>query len=140
MVKQKKYLLDSDILITMLRDCGDKTGLRSRALREGLENCYVSIISMAELYSGAYKMNSERGMYEVEFIKSIFNVLPFGSVNTEDAESFGKAKALLCSSGLPLGDMDVLIGASALSNDMTVVTHNVKHFSRIPKLKVEDWL
>ena len=59
MVKSTKYLLDSDILIAMLRDRGDTTGLRSRALQAGLDNCFVSSISMAELYSGAYRMQSE---------------------------------------------------------------------------------
>ena len=73
-----KYLIDSDILISMLRDTGDRTGLRAKALEVGLQNCYVSAISLAELSSGAFRMASDRGMFEVEFIKKIFNILPFG--------------------------------------------------------------
>jgi len=140
MVKQIKYLIDKDILVTMIRDRRDSTGLRSRALQVGLANCYVSAISIAELYWGAYKMDSERGMHEVEFIKTIFNILPFGGVDFSDCESFGNNKMLLSKSGTPLDDMDLLIGSSAQTNGMIMVTHNQKHFSRIPKLIVEDWL
>lgn len=133
-----RYLLDSDILITMLRDRTDSTGLRSKALEVGLENCFVSSISLAELYSGAYKMQSERGLHEMEFIKSIFNIVPFGQA--DDFEVFGKTKAVLNSSGTGLDDMDLLIGASAVNGKFIMVTHNTRHFGRIPKLIVEDWL
>ena len=137
MVKDRKYLLDSDILIAMLRDRGDTTGLRSKALQAGLENCSVSSISMAELYSGAYRMSSERGLHELEFVKTIFSIVPFGQ---NDCEVFGQNKALLTKSGTPLDDMDLLIGSIAVSQGFTLVTHNVRHFSRIPKLEMEDWL
>lgn len=140
MVKSTKYLLDSDILIAMLRDRGDTTGLRSRALQAGLDNCFVSSISMAELYSGAYRMQSERGLHELEFVKAVFGIIPFGAEGKNDFEIFGQSKAILSKSGTPLDDMDLLIGATALAHGLTLVTHNLRHFSRIPKLKVEDWL
>ena len=137
MAKAKGYLLDTDILIAMLRDCGDTTGLRGRALAAGLDNCHVSAISIAELYSGAYKMCSERGLHEVEFIKTIFDIVPFAD---EDSEIFGRNKTILSKDGHIIGDMDVMIGSTAVARGFTMVTHNKKHFSRIPKLQVEDWL
>jgi len=140
MVSGTKYLIDTDILITMLRDKRDSTGLRSRALRVGLENCYISAISLAELYSGAYRMNSERGLHEIEFVKTIFKILPFGFCGSGDSEAFGRSKAILFESGSPVDDMDLLIGTSALANGMVMVSHNTKHFSRIPGLQLEDWL
>jgi len=139
-VKKPSYLIDTDILISMLRDKGDTTGLRSRALQVGLDNCYVSAISIAELYSGAYRMKSERGLHEVDFVRTIFKILPFGFQGVVDPELFGRNKSLLSHSGLPLDDMDLLIGSSAQANGMVMVSHNTKHFSRIPGLKVEDWL
>jgi len=140
MVMQTKYLIDTDILISMLRDSGDTTGLRSRALQVGLENCYVSAVTLAELYSGAYRMKSEKGLHEVEFIKTIFQIVPFGASHQSDYEQFGQNKAILCHSGMPLDDMDLMIGSTAVANNFIMVTHNVHHFSRIPKLKIEDWL
>ncbi len=135
-VEAAKYLIDTDILIAMLRDVGDGTGLRGRALKVGLQNCYVSSVSLAELSSGAYRMASERGFFEVEFVKKIFSIRPFGP---EDAECFGRNKALLFGAGIPIDDMDLLIGSSALVGGFTMVTHNTRHFSHIPGLKVEDW-
>jgi tRNA(fMet)-specific endonuclease VapC len=138
--EQTKYLIDSDILIAMLRDTGDKTGLRRKALEVGLQNCYVSSISLAELSSGAYRMASDRGLFEVEFIKKIFNILPFGSNEYEDVGCFGRSKALLYGAGIPIDDMDLLIGSSALAGGFTMVTHNVRHFSHIPGLAIKDWM
>lgn len=135
-----RYLIDSDILISMLRDTSGKTGLRQKALEVGLQNCYISSISLAELSSGAYRMASDRGLFEVEFIKKIFNIHPFGAEGTEDAECFGRNKALLKAAGVPIDDMDLLIGSSALAGAFIMVTHNTRHFSHIPKLVVEDWV
>lgn len=84
-------------------------------------------------------MASDRDLHEVAFIKSIFTIVPFGS-NGEDAEAFGRTKAMLYAAGCPLDDMDLLIGTSALVSGYTLVTHNIKHFSRIAGLNVEDWL
>ena len=133
-----KYLIDSDILISMLRDTGDRTGLRAKALEIGLQNCYVSAISLAELSSGAFRMASDRGMFEVEFIKKIFNILPIGG--NGEAEFFGRNKAMLDGAGFPIADMDLLIGSSALAGGFIMVTHNTRHFSHIPGLAIEDWL
>lgn len=138
--KQKRYLIDSDILITMLRDRKDESGLRQKALRIGLQNCYVSSISLAELSSGAYRMDSRRGLFEVDFVKKIFNVLPFSLEDSSDMECFGRAKALLLGAGTPIDDMGLLIGASALAGDFIMVTHNTRHFAHIPRLRIEDWL
>lgn len=141
MVRQHPgYLIDSDILIAMLRDCDGKTGLRQKVLDIGLENCHVSAVSLAELSSGAYRMASERGFFEVEFIKKIFNILPFGLPESSEAEHFGKNKALLCGAGIPIGDMDLMIASQAAAGNFTMVTHNTRHFSHIPQLKIEDWL
>lgn len=138
--EQKKYLLDSDILITMLRDKTGSSGLRQKALNAGLQNCYVSSLSIAELTFGAYRMDSKRGLFEVDFIKTIFNILPFGMNDSSDMGCFGRTKALLFDTGTPIADIDLLIGASALAGGYIMVTHNTKHFSHIPRLQIEDWL
>lgn len=139
MVGQTKYLLDTDILITMIRDRKGESGLRQKALDVGLQNCYVSSVSLAELSSGAYRMASERGLLEIEFIKENLSILPFG-LNASDAECFGRNKALLYGAGKPIDDMDLLIDSSALAGNFVMVTHNTRHFSRIPHLRIEDWL
>lgn len=124
----------------MLRDGSDKTGLRKKALEIGLENCYISEISLAELSSGAYRMDSERGFFELSFIRQILTPIPFGRPGCSDSEVFGRLKAQLYSAGVPLDDMDLLIASTALAEGMILVTHNTKHFSRIPGLILDDWL
>ncbi|MCQ2130693.1 MAG: type II toxin-antitoxin system VapC family toxin [Bacteroidales bacterium] len=137
---EKKYLLDSDVLIAMLRDRKDFSGIRRKILNVGIDRCCCSAVSVAELSSGAYRMGTERGLFEVSFIQGIMTVVPFGSKDSQDADIFGKTKALLMGAGTPVDDMDLLIASTALANDMTLVTHNIRHFSKVPGLKIEDWL
>ena len=64
-------------------------------------------------------------------------MLPFDS---QAARRYGKVRAELEHVGTPLGDADLRIGAIALSHRLAVVTGNVRHFQRIPRLDVENWL
>lgn len=134
---EQQYLLDSDILIAMLRDRTDKTGIRRRILNAGIENCHCSAVSLSELSTGAYRMGTDRGLFEVSFVSTILDVVPFSA---SDTDVFGKLKSFLVSAGTPIDDMDLLIAATAISSDMILVTHNQKHFARIPNIKIEDWL
>lgn len=70
-------------------------------------------------------------------VLSRFEVLPF---DEQAAEHYGSLYALLERLGTPIGTGDTQIAAIALSRDLTVVTGNVRHFSRVPNLPVENWL
>jgi predicted nucleic acid-binding protein len=61
------------------------------------------------------------------------------SFDTTAAAKFGTVGAALAGTGVPIGQMDALIAAHALSVGATLVTNNEKHFSRVPGLKVESW-
>jgi tRNA(fMet)-specific endonuclease VapC len=61
-------------------------------------------------------------------------------LNPEDARIFGNIRADLEKRGQPIGSYDLLIAAQALSRGLTVVTNNVKEFSRINNLGVENWV
>lgn len=134
------YLLDSDIVITVLRDRTNKTGLRSKLLKVGLEKCFVSEITMAELASGACKMESERGLFEVSFARSILTPIPFGGADSHASEIFGELKAGLEKKGVRLADMDLLIASTAIDKNLVLVSNNLKHFRRIPNLELQNWL
>ncbi len=56
------------------------------------------------------------------------------------ADVYGPLKARLQSNGQPIGELDTQIGAHALADGLTLVTHNTRHFERIPGLKLEDWM
>jgi tRNA(fMet)-specific endonuclease VapC len=67
----------------------------------------------------------------------VLQVLPFDTLAAREA---GKLRQQLRERGTPIGDMDMLIAAHALSVNAVVVTNNVKEFARVPGLKVENWL
>ena len=97
----------------------------------------VSVVSYGELIFGAMKSKSvEKNLETVKNIKSIF---PLIDITSDIMEIFGEIKAYIQKIGKPVDDMDLLISATAISNGMTLVTHNTKHFENIPNLKLEDW-
>lgn len=113
----------------------DKGGVRKQILKVGFENCYVSEISIAELFYGAAKGGRDKNFEDVNHILRLFEVLPiFPSL-----EQYGCVKTLLESHGKRIDDFDLLIGVTALRNKLTMVTANVKHLGRIPDLIIEDW-
>lgn len=135
MGKQKiqGYLLDTNICISLLKN---KYGIREKIIEVEPKNCYVSEITIAELYYGASKSNNKtERIKDVEFIATKFDVLPiFPSL-----ELFGDIKTNLESSGNRIDDFDILIGATAIKNNLIMVTDNVKHLERLPNIKINDW-
>lgn len=128
-----KYLLDTNVLVAMFRK---QHGIRERIFEAGIENCFISDATLAELKVGAYKTNDLRQWREVRETERSFTIIP---VTTEDFDRYAQNRALLESQGIKLDSLDLLIGSSAVENDMIMVTHNKKHFARIPNLQIEDW-
>lgn len=129
-----KYLIDTDICIFYLKG---KFGLNKKIKKVGIENCYVSEITIAELTFGAYKSTQlDKHLAEVKNIRVLFEIVPiYGSI-----EKFGQEKARLHSVGTPIPDFDLLIGSTAVANGMVMVTNNTKHMSRIEGIKIENWI
>ena len=73
---------------------------------------------------------------KVRTIDSTFEIIPNGK---ESAENFGMLKALLETSSTRLDDFDLTIASCALAHNLTLVTNNLKHFSRIEGLKITNW-
>lgn len=130
-----KYLLDTDTLIYWLK--GNKN-IEEKALIFGLEQLGYSIISHAELYFGAY--NSEQKDKNLKAIQVVNQKLALVNFNAESAQLFGMIKADLTQQGNIILDADIMIASIALSNELTLVTNNEKHFNRIPNLSIENWV
>ena len=128
------YLLDSSICIAMFR--GDRN-VGAMLNKVGKERCFITHIVVAELLFGAYRSKQvEENLRQTnEFIKDV-NVLPFADC----VETFAKERARLWDAGKPIEDFDLLIGCAAKAAGLTMVTHNVKHFSHIEGIKIEDWV
>lgn len=98
---------------------------------------YVSVISYGELIYGAKKSKFvEKNLETVKAIKSIFPLL---DINSNVMDIFGEIKNYVQKIGRTVDDMDLLIASTAISKDMTLVTHNIKHFEHIPNLMLVDW-
>lgn len=128
-----KYLLDTNVLIAMFRK---QHGIREKILQAGIDNCLVSEVTLAELKVGAYKTNDPRQWREVRETSEAFDIVP---ITATDFDLYARNRALLENQGTKIDSFDLLIGCSAVNNGLTIVTHNKKHFARIPNLYIVDW-
>lgn len=129
-----KYLLDTNICIFFLQG---KYDVPARIKKIGRANCFISEITVGELlYGAACSSRKEEHLLQIERMISLFIVLPIYPI----LSSFADAKAELRKQGNLIDDFDLLIGATAVANKMTLVSENVKHLSRIPNLKLENWI
>lgn len=103
----------------------------------GIENCYVSEITILELIYGARKSDDyDKHRKEVNKIKQLFKVIPIEEVY----EYFAEEKVRLRKTGQLIADFDILIGVTSLSRNMKMVTNNEKHLSRIENVEIENWI
>jgi len=128
-----KYVLDTNICIFYMKG---KFSLDKKIENVGQENCFISEITVAELLYGAYHSKNQKHIDETrEFIKE-FSIIPVSGI----ADDFASEKSRLTDMGLLIDDFDIMIGISALKSGCIMVTDNVKHFSRINGLKIENWV
>lgn len=130
----EKYLLDTNICVFLLKG---KYNLNLKLKQVGLQNCYISEITLAELKFGAECSNriSENTEMVDGFAQELTIVPIFNSLNI-----YAKEKARLKKSGRILDDFDLLIGATAIANDLILVTENEKHLDRMSKINIENWI
>ena len=129
-----RYMLDTNICIYVLKGRPAALGERFGQIPEQL--C-ISTITLAELLYGAE--NSERreqNLHTVAQFSARLETLPF---DAKAAAHYGQLRAALRRAGQPVGLHDMLIGAHARSAALTLVTSNLREFSRIPGLLVENW-
>ena len=126
------YLIDTDIIIFALR--GDKTVLAKFEENKNIP-ISISMITYAELVFGAKRSgNEQKNMLKVNRIREIY---PVEELNIGIMEIFADIKANMYSKAMRIEDLDLFIAATAIYNDLTLVTNNTKHFKNIPLLKLE---
>ncbi|HEX2685396.1 MAG TPA: type II toxin-antitoxin system VapC family toxin [Kofleriaceae bacterium] len=130
-----KLLLDTNVCISIMN--------RDERVRRHLEQhapsaLRMSAITLAELRFGAAKSTQpRRAVTNLNAILSKIGVVPFDDAATA---RYGELRALLERRGSPIGPLDTLIAAHALSLRWTLATHNVREFRRVPGLGIDDWL
>jgi len=128
-------MLDTNICIYLIKHNPPHVRTHFEQLQPG--DILLPSIVLAELMYGASKsMHKERNLAALEMFLMPLEVVPFDMLA---AEKYGDIRADLERSGQIIGGNDLLIAAHALSLDVTLVTNNMKEFTRVPGLRLENW-
>ncbi|WP_445735900.1 type II toxin-antitoxin system VapC family toxin [Mariniflexile sp.] len=129
-----KYLLDTNICIHLFRG---KFNLIEKFQEINLEDCAISEITLAELIFGAENSPNPKKNYKIiDTFSEQVKILPiFNSIPT-----YAKEKVRLRKQGKMISDFDLLIGSTAIANDLIMITENVKEFERISNIEIENWV
>jgi tRNA(fMet)-specific endonuclease VapC len=129
------YLLDTNHCIFLINR--RYPGVSRRLARHVVGSVAVSSITVSELWYGVQN-SSRKEQNQAALAKFLLplEVLPY---DERAAQTYGKIRPVLERAGSPIGAMDLLIAAHALSLPGILVTHNQREFERVPGLKVEDW-
>jgi len=133
-MNDRKFMLDTDAVSFALRGLGD---VGERLTAHAPSEVCLSAISLSELRFGADKRRSKRLHHLIDTFAATVDVLPFDSLA---AATFGRVCAALQLKGTPIGTLDTLIAAHAMSLNLTLVTNNTKHFKQVRGLKTQNWL
>ena len=134
----ERYILDTNTWIEYFHQ---RNGVTDHVRAVGRKNLCASEVALAELTFGAYNSDDyEWHIKEPEWLRETVTVLGISEVFDEYAQIRCALKQKKKTLDKEIGNFDILIGATALHYDLTVVTDNVKHFEPMPGVKVENWL
>lgn len=128
------FLIDTDIIIYSLK--GHEI-VQENFLKNANTPKALSVVTYGELLFGAHR--SQYATRNMAVVRRIADLFPIIEVNTPIIETFAEIKASLLDKGKPCDDMDVIIAATALVNNFTLITNNERHFSNIHGLEIENW-
>lgn len=129
-----KYLLDTNICIYFLKGLYE---LKSKLSQVGAVNCYISEITLAELKFGAEnreKVEENRKVVN-QFAERIHIVPVYNALDI-----YAREKVRVRRLGKPIDEFDLLIGSTAIANNMILVTNNEKDFKNLKNIKIENWI
>jgi tRNA(fMet)-specific endonuclease VapC len=130
-----RFMLDTNVCVDLIRNRNDR--ILRRMKRHGTDKLCVSSVTLSELEYGAAK-SSDPGRNRLalaEFLSPLA-VLPY---DDGVAPVYGHVRAALEKAGTPIGPLDTMIAAHALSLGLTVVTDNEREFRRVAGLTVQNW-
>jgi tRNA(fMet)-specific endonuclease VapC len=125
------YLVDTDRVASYLNGRPDAVALLTSLRHEGLT---ISIITYGEIYDGIYASNDPRSK-EAAFLQFLRRVEVLPLTRTV-MKRFARIRGQLRRQGQIIGDPDILIAATALQHNLTLITRNIRHFGRITGLTI----
>lgn len=130
------FLLDTNICIYIIKE--KPISVKRRFQTVNTSDIGISIVTLAELEYGAAK--SQNPPRNRETLITFCDPFEIVGLNGEDARIFGNIRADLEKRGEPIGSYDLLIAAQALNRGLTLVTNNIREFSRIDGLAIANWV
>ncbi len=131
-----KYMLDTNTCIYIIKRKPVEVIDRFRQLQ--ISQVSISSITLSELEYGVMKSSKpEQNHLALAQFLAPMEILPYGD---EAAQHYGKLRVYLEKHGTPIGSLDMLIAAHALSTDCVLITNNVKEFERVPNLRINNWV
>ena len=130
-----KYMLDTDTCIYVINKRPQKVFDRFKRHRVG--DIGLSSIALSELQYGAQKSsNVEKNLESLNAFVTPLEILEYGEA---EAQTYGEIRNKLERKGQPIGSMDLLIAAHALTLGLTLITNNRREFSKVPNLQIASW-
>ena len=134
----EKYILDT---CTWIEYFHERNGIREHARAAGRKNLSASEVTLAELTYGAINSaDYERHIKEPQALRRDVKIYDISEVFEEYGRIRCALKKIRKDLDREVGQFDMLIGATALHYELTVVTDNIKHFSLMPGVKCENWV
>lgn len=134
-----QYLLDTNTVSYFLRD--HSPALTARLMGTAPDALAVSVISAGELQFGLKKLGPGfRTTALAARLDKLLGAIATLPLEPEVANQYGHIRTHLEAKGTPISGNDLWIAAHALAEDLTLITHNLREFERVPGLKVESWL
>jgi tRNA(fMet)-specific endonuclease VapC len=131
-----KYMLDTNICIYIIKQ--KPRAVIERFLQTEISQIGISSITLSELLFGASKSSKpEQNKIALAQFVAPLEILPY---DDQSAQYYGDLRAYLEKQGKPIGSLDMLIAAHALSIACTLITNNEKEFIRIPNLNIDNWV
>ncbi|WP_314827726.1 type II toxin-antitoxin system tRNA(fMet)-specific endonuclease VapC [Oribacterium parvum] len=131
-----RYMLDTNICIYVIKHKPET--VFQKLQNTNPEDVCISSVTYAELVHGVEKSAAvEKNRLALSMLLANMEILDF---DVDAADCYGKIRAVLEKKGTPIGPLDMMIAAHAQSLGYTVVTNNVKEFSRVSALQIENWV
>lgn len=132
-----KYALDTDIISYFLK--GSEKNVIKKFEKTNPDDICTTIVNYSELLFGIYHKYTTRSRV-FKAVNNFLESLPIVNIDKESAKTFALLKTKLTKKGKRLADLDLIIASICISNNLTLVTHNTKHFAKISGLEQEDWV
>ena len=130
-----KVMLDTNICIYIIKQ--NPQTVLDRLVAMPTENVGLSVVTVAELRFGVSKSAQPRRNHEA--LDRFFSPFEIALYDEPAASAYGTIRTALESEGKPIGPMDLLIAAHAVSLNAKLVTNNTKEFARVAGLAVDNW-